>query len=94
MSKKKKNKIRSFKEAQRAQLNSTERTYISDQLQNVNLKNIPSKPSTDQTMILPIEEIKHDLIKNIIFAGFSIAVIVALSITNAGFDQLSKFFSL
>ncbi|OGC70002.1 hypothetical protein A2415_01430 [candidate division WWE3 bacterium RIFOXYC1_FULL_39_7] len=43
---------------------------------------------------LPVKEIKKDLIKNIIFAVFSIGVLFVLKETGFGVDWFHKFFRL
>ena len=43
---------------------------------------------------LPIKEIKKDLKKNLIFAVFSIAVVVGLRLTGFGFNQIKHLLNL
>jgi hypothetical protein len=43
---------------------------------------------------LPIEEIKKDLGKNLIFAVFSVVFVVGLKITGFGFEQIKHLLNL
>jgi hypothetical protein len=43
---------------------------------------------------LPIEEIKKDLVKNLVFAVFSVVLVVGLKITGFGFEQIKHLLNL
>jgi hypothetical protein len=43
---------------------------------------------------LPIKEIKKDLKENLIFAFFSVALVIGLKITGFGFDQIKHLLNL
>lgn len=46
----------------------------------------------NQNIDLPVELIKKDLIKNVLYMFFAIAVIVILKVTGFGFDWFSSVF--
>lgn len=76
----------SIKEAQRAQQN-----VMRQSAPKVSPAN-PARPIKNASFTLPVEEIKKDLVKNLVFSVFAIAVIVALKFTNVGYSQLVAIF--
>jgi hypothetical protein len=55
------------------------------------LINVTSEKETLNVYTLPMKQIKTDLIANLAFMVFAIAVLMVLKVTNFGFDQLRPF---
>jgi hypothetical protein len=94
---------RRLKEAEKAQLRTVVERAVAASENKLNSpvaekKASPVLDTTKNTKSdrykLPIKDIKVDLVKNIAYAAFAVALLVALKVTNIGFDQVKGLFHL
>lgn len=64
------------------------------QQKSTELKNTTNSAMGGEKYQLPIKEIKKDLKENLIFAFFSVALVIGLKITGFGFDQIKHLLNL
>ncbi len=89
MAKKKKKNNRSYLEAQKAQ-SSQRPALIEFKQEKLNVDTTVEMMGVSKNSLkLPIEQIKKDSIKNIIFAVFAVSVLIVLSYTSFGYSQLT-----
>jgi hypothetical protein len=90
MAKNKKKHKHSLQEAQKAQSTMRKMGLPVDTAPiNSNNKTVPASGTIKNTFVLPIAEIKKDLVKTSLFAGFSVVVLVVLYFTQFGYSQLT-----
>ena len=93
MAKKKKihKKERRLNEAKKAQEKHLGREVRYEEKQVVKTEFVASK---SEQVLLPLSEIKRDLLKNVAYAVFSILLLIILNNTGFGTDTFSRLFRL